>query len=62
MDTVFLVIDDQIGKHDGMIGVHTQITDPPLCAYSSVTINDEALCCGVIRCCGHEALNIRPVP
>lgn len=43
MDTVFLVIDDQIGEDDGMISENTQITDPPFGTSCTVTVYDETL-------------------
>ena len=59
MNAVFLVVDVKVGEHDSMIGVNTQIADPPLCACSTIAVNDETLGCKVICGCGHEALNIR---
>lgn len=56
---MFLVVDDQVGKDNGMIRINTQIADPPFRTCSSVTVNDETLWCGVISGSCHETLHIR---
>lgn len=58
MDAVFLVVDDEVGEDNCVVGVDTQIADPPFGACSAVAVNDEILWVGVISCGGHEALNI----
>lgn len=59
MDTVFLVIDDQIGEDDGMISENTQITDPPFGTSCTVTVYDETLWWGIICGSCHQTLDIR---
>ena len=62
MDTVFLVIDNQIGKDYGMVSENTQITDPPFGPSCTVTVYDETLWRGIICGSCHETLNIRSMP
>jgi hypothetical protein len=43
VDAVFLVANDEVGEDDGVVGVDTQITNPPLGTGSAIAVNDESL-------------------
>lgn len=58
MKTIFLSLDDQLGENDSMVGINSQISNPPFDSTGGGSVNNELLILNIICSSGLQILDV----
>lgn len=61
MQSIALTMDNKLSENDGMIGIVSQVTNPPLRCIHAWSVDNKLFALHIVSRCSHQILDIRPM-